>query len=477
MAKNTEIELKLLISKDNLKALLKLDCVAKALREGSCQKRRLVSSYYDTEDLAFKRQGIAYRVRSKGDGTYEATVKTRIANAAGLSERVELNIPLKSARPQLTGFAELGLASELTELAPNGVSKLFTVTVQRTTYLLDLEGAVAELAVDHGKITAGQAVDKIDEVEIELLEGDKGALLGLAAAIAREIPVFVEKRSKFARGLALRGIGVDAAPVQEKLGTGLAKDELMGAVAAHGEQLMALKDTFAANVSEKALKTLRRELLTLRSLGEAAGAASCPELENTLALVEQVRRLLGLQVLWQSIVLKGQLQGRTSLQKKLSEATMAAMTALQGQAAGGRFTAIVFALTSDIYVAELGDEVVEGRVKASFKAWQQVLLQKAPDKAAVDAEAAEPGASELVASDLAEDKLIAAENICALARCCSLKAAAKASEAVKKQRRQLNKQAVLAAWQELLTKLSEGSSSKNLYREVGMVQGYLLAKA
>lgn len=476
MAKNTEIELKLVISKDNLKKLLQLDCVAKALREGSCQKRRLVSSYYDTEDLAFKRQGIAYRVRSKGDGTYEATVKTRIANGAGLSERVELNIPLKSARPQLTGFAELGLASELTELAPNGVSKLFTVTVQRTTYILDLEGAVAELAVDHGKITAGQAVDKIDEVEIELLEGDKGALLGLAAAIAREIPVFVEKRSKFTRGLALRGIGVDAAPLQEKLGTGLAKDELMGAVAAHGEQLMALKDALEANVSEKALKTLRRELLTLRSLGQVAGAAPCPELEDSLALVEQVRRLLGLQVLWQSLVLKGQLKGRTSLQRKLSEATMAAMAALQGQVCSGRFTTIVFALTSAIYAAELGDEAVEDRIKASIKAWQQVLLQKVSDKAAA-AEAAEPEASELVASELAEDKLIAAENICALARCCSIKSAAKASEAAKKQRRQLNKEAVLAAWQELLAKLSEGSSSKNLYREVGMVQGYLLAKA
>ena len=55
MAKNTEIELKLVVSKDNLKKLLALDCVAKAVREGSMQKRKLVSSYYDTEDLAFKR--------------------------------------------------------------------------------------------------------------------------------------------------------------------------------------------------------------------------------------------------------------------------------------------------------------------------------------------------------------------------------------------------------------------------------------
>ena len=104
----------------------------------------------------------------------------------------------------------MGLGYELSELAPTGVSKLFTVTVQRTTYILDLPGAVAELAVDHGKLTAGKAVDKIDEVEIELLEGDKGALFKFAAAIAAQVPVFVEKRSKFVRGLALRGISVDA---------------------------------------------------------------------------------------------------------------------------------------------------------------------------------------------------------------------------------------------------------------------------
>ena len=69
-----------------------------------------------------------------------------------------------------------------------------------------------------------------------------------------------------------------------------------------------------------------------------------------------------------------------------------------------------------------------------------------------------------------------ADNICALARCCSVKAALKASEAVKKQRRQLNKRAVLAAWQGHLQVICEASTSKLLYREAGMLLGYLLAK-
>ena len=448
MAKNTEIELKLVVSKDNLKKLLALDCVAGALREGSTKKRKLVSSYYDTEDLAFKRQGIAYRVRSKGDGTYEATVKTSVQNGAGLSERMELNLPLNSPRPKLEGFAEMGLGTELTELAPNGVSKLFTVTVQRTTYILDLEGAVAELAVDHGKIVAGKDnVDPIDEVEIELLEGDKGALLQLAADIAAQVPLFVEKRSKFVRGLALRGIMADEAPVKEKLGTGLVKDEVLAAIAAHGEQLLALQQELQQNISEKLLKNLKRELLILRSLAAMAGAGTCERIDYMLELVDDVRNLLALQVLWERIMAKGKLE-RSSLQKKLAAETKDSVTMLQAAAAEGRFTAIVFALAGMVYKAELAEETADVSIKTAVKQWQQKLTE----------------------SDLG-----AAENICALARCCNVKAAVKAAEAVKKQRRQLNKQAVLAAWQEQLQAICEASTSKLVYREAGMVLGYILA--
>lgn len=476
MAKNTEIELKLLVDKDNLKKLLKLDCVVSALREGSCQKRKLVSSYYDTEDLAFKRHGIAYRVRSKGDGSYEATVKTSVAKAAGLSERVELNLPLPKAQPVLEGFAAMGLGYELSELAPTGVSKLFTVTVQRTTYILDLPGAVAELAVDHGKLTAGKAVDKIDEVEIELLEGDKGALFKFAAAIAAQVPVFVEKRSKFVRGLALRGISVDAQPLQEKLGNGDLKAELLAGIAYHGEQLFALKNDLENNISEKVLKALKRELLALRCLTAVVGIAKCELLEQMLDVVEQVRCLLGLQVLWQRILLKGQQQGRTSMQKKLADATLDAITELQLYAGFGRFTALIFVLTSMVYEAELPEVAFDAHAKAALKQWQQELAQK-PAAANAEDEADKMADTALAEAELNAQKLNAAENICALARCCNLKGAAKASEAVKKQRRQLNKQAVLLAWRQRLAAICEGSTSKLVYREAGMILGYLLAKA
>lgn len=203
MTKNTEIELKLLLSKEDLERLLTLDFMVQAVREGSRKVRHLVSTYYDTQELTLKEHGIAYRVRDKGDGSFEATVKTQKQSAGGLSERLELNLPLAEAQPVLDGFAALGLGFELSELAPCGVQALFTVDVQRITYILDYAGAVCELAIDKGAIRCGEKSDSIDEVEIELLEGEVQALLELKERIAAAVTLRAEERSKFARGLAL----------------------------------------------------------------------------------------------------------------------------------------------------------------------------------------------------------------------------------------------------------------------------------
>lgn len=203
MAKNTEIELKLLLSNEDLERLLTLDFMVQAIREGSRRVRHLVSTYYDTQELTLKEHGIAYRVRDKGDGSFEATVKTQKQSAGGLSERLELNLPLTEAQPVLDGFAALGLGFELSELAPCGVQALFTVDVQRITYILDYAGAVCELAIDKGAIRCGEKSDSIDEVEIELLEGEVQALLELKERIAAAVTLRAEERSKFARGLAL----------------------------------------------------------------------------------------------------------------------------------------------------------------------------------------------------------------------------------------------------------------------------------
>ncbi len=458
MASNTEIELKLLVSKADLKKLLALECVAPHIRKGSRKKRRLVSSYYDTEDYAFKRNGIAYRVRDKGDGSYEATVKQAAKDSAGLSERMELNMALPLPDPVLDGFAELGLGFELSELAPAGVRKLFTVNVERTTYVLDLDGAVAELAVDNGKITAGKATDKIDEIEIELLEGEKGALLDFAAEISAQVPLFVEKRSKFMRGLALCGLSAVLPTGKARMNGGSVRNELAGVLLQHAGILLDLQNTLReGEIKNVCLKEARRQLQYLRSYARCAALlaqSECDvqELEKFLTAVVRLRSLRALQRLWAQLNQRGNdMLGRTALNKRLLLLISAAEAELQQLAQAGSFTALVYALCSRLYKINLADDIgADSAVRSCLKAWQEQLKEN--------------------------EQVQLADDYCALARSMQGKYFAKAAVNSKKQRRRLHRQALLALWQGQLQEVAATSTSKVVHRDIGVVLGYLLAQ-
>ena len=252
MKSNVEIELKLLVEKEDLQKLLTLPLMEKAIRQESKTVRRLVTSYYDTEDMILQNNGIAYRVRDKGDGTFEATVKTAKKNTGGVTERVELNIPLAKNEAVLEGFKELGLGVDLLELVPNGVEKLFTVDVIRTTYLLDIEGAVVELAIDKGNVIAGELKDEIDEIELELKDGETPALLKFAATLSHQIPLFVELKTKYARGLALRNIPAKGILKNAKISAPKTKEDFLAAIQQVGnrifEQQIALKKNSSVTI-------------------------------------------------------------------------------------------------------------------------------------------------------------------------------------------------------------------------------------
>ena len=240
MKTNTEIELKLSISRENLKKMLALPLMKKCLHKDTKTVRRLITSYYDTPEMVLQNNGIAYRVRDKGDGTFEATVKTAKKNVGGVTERLELNLPLAEDRAELEGFKELGLPLELTELAPQGVEKLFTVNVQRTTYLLYYGAAVIELAIDRGNILADKAKAPVEEIEFELKEGEVPELLAFAAELAAQVPLFVEMGTKYARGLELRGLPASAPLPEARLSGSNAQLALLGMVQQSGMELCRL---------------------------------------------------------------------------------------------------------------------------------------------------------------------------------------------------------------------------------------------
>ena len=462
--KNVEIELKLLLGKRELKKLLASELLKGVLREGSEKKRNLVSSYYDTADFALKKNGIAYRVRDKGDGTFEATVKTDRKSNGGLSERVELNMPLAENAAVLEGFGELGLGYELTELAPDGVEKLFTVDVVRTTYLLDLDGAVAELAIDNGKIIAGKRKDDIDEIEIELVEGEIGALMNFAAKLAELVPVFTEKRSKFARGLALLGVESDWQTGKVKVDNDAnARLEVLKLVQVRGDSLLLLQNALKKTAKAGDVKQLVKDLQSLRSYVEfgkvfatsAATEKALLQIEEVLGVATKLQEIWKLQAMWEKLVEKADVLSNNVLAKNLTACEAEAEEALCKLMAKGELSVIVYNVVAWLYQSEWQNEEylqMESTVRCRLQDWQDALGE----------------------AEALEDKLVLLNNIQCLAKSLNGKAMAKLADAKKKERRKVADAVEKERAINFVQNLSKNSNSRVLNRDTGVVIGYLL---
>ncbi|MGL5207025.1 MAG: inorganic triphosphatase [Acidaminococcaceae bacterium] len=217
MDNTTEMEIKLSVSKESLKKLLDSSLLKAAMVPDSLQEKELENYYYDTASYKLFHEGIAYRIRKSEDG-YVATIKTDDASQGGFSERKEYNVPIKEATPTLEGFAELGLTNNLEKLlVKENLQILFKVLVKRQIRLLQITSdTLIEMAIDKGNIIAGGKKEKIEEVEFEIVKGNKSDLFEFVAALAVEIPLFIEPRSKFKRGIDLLADDVDHADVEEK---------------------------------------------------------------------------------------------------------------------------------------------------------------------------------------------------------------------------------------------------------------------
>ena len=272
MDKTVEMEMKLTIARRDLKKLLASELITATMIKGSLAKQELLTTYYDTASYKLTESGMAYRIRRNGK-KYEATVKTEQASGGGLSARREFNMPLKKDSPTVSGFTELGLETDLEELlAGEELQKLFTVEVKREIRLLQVTPeTVLEMAIDQGKINAGKQKEKIDEVELEIKAGTKADLLDFTAQIAAKIPIFIEPRSKFARGLHLLGNGEEHEIPKGRLKIdrgGMVQDELSKLLEYYGDRILKLQNRLITdkNVLVQADKLLLPQFKHLQAL-------------------------------------------------------------------------------------------------------------------------------------------------------------------------------------------------------------------
>ncbi|MEO5700041.1 MAG: CHAD domain-containing protein [Casimicrobiaceae bacterium] len=212
MASGIEIEIRLVGSGKTLNALTRARAFAR-VTVGDATTQHLETTYWDTPDYAFRNAGMALRVRTRDGGTPLLSLKTDRAEALA---RDETEVPLETDVPDLEGLVAAGWSP------PRALRKLhaspqpvFASRVTRRVHPLTFaDGTVAELALDRGELrTAGAEAmtERVDEVEIELVQGDPRRILELAVSLMTEFPALrLLLASKAERAFRLRG-GVPAA--------------------------------------------------------------------------------------------------------------------------------------------------------------------------------------------------------------------------------------------------------------------------
>ncbi|MCE5181053.1 MAG: CHAD domain-containing protein [Betaproteobacteria bacterium] len=295
MGTPTEVELKLLIDPADI-AKLRRHPLLKTLCPAGPVTRKLLSTYFDTDDFALKNQDIALRVRRDGRRWIQ-TVKAGGSVQLGLHQRPEWEAPVAGNAPDFTKITDPGLARLFAaEKLRQRLHPAFVTEFSRTIWLLKTaSGDRIEMALDRGEIRAGQEQSPISEVELELKAGSPAALFELALVLQETVPLCTENASKAERGYLLCALqtasfAAKAAPsgVTRKMSVGAAFRAIAWNCIG---QLQDNQSHLQQNYDPEYVHQMRVAVRRLRSaLGLFATAA--PGIKNT-ALIEELRWLAG----------------------------------------------------------------------------------------------------------------------------------------------------------------------------------------
>jgi len=168
------------------------------------KQRLLLSIYFDTPKFDLMRRGIALRVR-RVDDRWIQTLKAEASSVGALSSRPEWEIGVTNGNhPNFSVLPKIAL-DLLVGIKLKRVAPVFTTEFQRTTWQIGNSQEQAEVALDTGKINAGEMCRDICEVEIELKSGAPAFLFDAATQLLQQVPLHIEPRSKAERGYILSG--------------------------------------------------------------------------------------------------------------------------------------------------------------------------------------------------------------------------------------------------------------------------------
>ncbi|MCW8833738.1 MAG: CYTH domain-containing protein [Colwellia sp.] len=206
---NTEIELKYLLSPADAENPHIADKITAMFKEQKIDfhysEKSLINDYFDSENLALRKMDIGLRIRTQAD-QYEQTVKTAGKVVDGLHQRPEYNVDIDSNQLALSLFPE-DIWPENTDIAllQEKMQVIFSTNFTRQAWVVSQGSSVIELALDRGTINTHVSREflTINELEIELVEGEQQALFKLAELLKTIVSIEPGNLSKAARGYAL----------------------------------------------------------------------------------------------------------------------------------------------------------------------------------------------------------------------------------------------------------------------------------
>jgi triphosphatase len=199
MSAPREIELKFEVPIESLPGLSR-GPLLKGVRSSGLKPARLVSVYFDTRKLKLRRKALSLRIRRVG-GRVVQTVKQETGSATFVRNEWENDISAR--QPDLEVVADTPLGSLLNKKLRRGLMPMFETRVRRKVFQLRYDGSEIELCIDKGEVVAGQKIEPICEVELELRHGERRDLLEVTRMLAETVPLQLAVTSKAERGYVL----------------------------------------------------------------------------------------------------------------------------------------------------------------------------------------------------------------------------------------------------------------------------------
>lgn len=166
----------------------------------------LCNCYYDTADNYLRNHhcGLRLRITENNESKqYEMTLKRDSHAIAGLHERAEYNVDLSCPQLDLSLFPVGVFPNDCDiEKLQQNLKPLFTTNFTRQVWLLSFANSEIEVALDIGKITSNGKFKPIQEVELEIKQGNKQDLINFAIELSR-FNLHLFSQSKASRGYRL----------------------------------------------------------------------------------------------------------------------------------------------------------------------------------------------------------------------------------------------------------------------------------